>query len=302
MQRALPAGRIRSLVPPPRPYDYFHGWERDWRLSSDAGFSPRNAWCLAEASLLAYETGEQLEAAFLKSPLRTAGFRLEHGKSTQTGYFILRGEGVAVVSFRGTQLISLSGAVMDFATDGKFLLVPDRHGGLVHLGFRDALSSVWQDLTGSLRGDSAVILTGHSLGGALASLAAYWAACAQSFNVCALYTFGAPRIGNAEFAGKFDDKKLTAKSFRFVNNSDLVPELPPEGLYRHVGQSMYFDNAGHLRREAPPAGKRSGIRDALALLPAGQLRPGSDFMVPGPLADHAPIYYAVHAWNNFDRT
>ncbi|GMT04641.1 hypothetical protein PENTCL1PPCAC_26815, partial [Pristionchus entomophagus] len=72
-----------------------------------------------------------------------------------------------------------------------------------------------------------LILTGHSLGGALASLAA-----AQTVKIgrCSvsqvkLYTFGQPRVGTYQFSKNFDD--LGIESYRIVHGSDAVPALPP---------------------------------------------------------------------------
>ncbi|KAL3115615.1 hypothetical protein niasHT_011964 [Heterodera trifolii] len=72
-----------------------------------------------------------------------------------------------------------------------------------------------------------VTFTGHSLGGALAALAA--AKCValglRMSNQVTLYTFGEPRVGNAAFAGRFD--QLVPNSFRVIFRKDIVPHLPP---------------------------------------------------------------------------
>jgi hypothetical protein len=69
-----------------------------------------------------------------------------------------------------------------------------------------------------------VWLTGHSLGGALSSIAAH---CLLFFNlpVSGLYTFGAPRVGNTGYR-IYMNKKLTYKHWRFAYEHDLVPDIP----------------------------------------------------------------------------
>lgn len=67
--------------------------------------------------------------------------------------------------------------------------------------------------------------------------------------VYGLYTYGQPRTGDRTFARAFDadSRDLT---FRFVNNSDVVPRVPPRaGLYSHVGTFLYFDEHRTLRSD-----------------------------------------------------
>ena len=69
-------------------------------------------------------------------------------------------------------------------------------------------------------------VTGHSLGGAMASLASTW----LGFNKIAprkniiLYTFGMPRVGNYRYALQHD--RLVNNSWTVVNGDDLVPHFP----------------------------------------------------------------------------
>ena len=71
-----------------------------------------------------------------------------------------------------------------------------------------------------------VLITGHSLGGALASLTSLWMAyhkfvpASQLF----LYTFGSPRVGDLEYAMIHD--RYVIKSMRVVHTWDLVPQFP----------------------------------------------------------------------------
>ncbi|KAK6757370.1 hypothetical protein RB195_015288 [Necator americanus] len=71
-----------------------------------------------------------------------------------------------------------------------------------------------------------VLFTGHSLGGALAALAAARTA-KQGFrrgDQITIYTFGEPRVGDATFAANFDS--MIKDSYRVVFRRDIVPHLP----------------------------------------------------------------------------
>jgi predicted lipase len=67
---------------------------------------------------------------------------------------------------------------------------------------------------------------GHSLGAALATLAAD-----RLPDVQGLYTFGSPRVGDKGFQAHF-----RVKAYRLVNGKDIVPTVPGEGPFRHVGE------------------------------------------------------------------
>jgi len=89
-------------------------------------------------------------------------------------------------------------------------------------------------------------VTGHSLGGAMASLASTW----LSYNSVAprkniiLYTFGMPRVGNYDYALQHD--QLVNNSWRVVNDNDIVPHFPTlvslsilNGPYHHGVEAFY---------------------------------------------------------------
>jgi hypothetical protein len=73
-----------------------------------------------------------------------------------------------------------------------------------------------------------VWITGHSLGGALALLAA-WRFKRKFIPVHQVYTFGAPMVGNQETSDAID-RELPDRIFRFVNTEDPVPKLPTLSL------------------------------------------------------------------------
>ena len=102
----------------------------------------------------------------------------------------------ACVAFRGTEPTQWS----DIKADLKIRKVKCPTG-FVHRGFRDALNEVWYDVTQWLvkQKKEHVFFTGHSLGGALATLASSrW-----NTPTTHLYTFGSPRVGGKGFVKSF---------------------------------------------------------------------------------------------------
>jgi triacylglycerol lipase len=108
--------------------------------------------------------------------------------------------------------------------------LPD--GSKVHAGFYRQYEEVHDRLNQEIyKYDSMpIIFTGHSLGAALATLAAYF-----YWYKCYLVTFGSPRVGNSEFVSNFKNKDMILESRRYVNGADTVTMVPTLWMfYRHV--------------------------------------------------------------------
>ncbi|ETV85361.1 hypothetical protein, variant [Aphanomyces astaci] len=120
----------------------------------------------------------------------------------------------------------------------------------VHSGFWKAYAAVRSDLKETLRlllddhPDLTLYITGHSMGGALAVLAAY--DCARQFNIAVcMYNFGGPRVGNPAFVRQYN--RAVPNSHRVVLDGDLVAGIPRFwGLYQHVGTEIAVDEGGNL--------------------------------------------------------
>jgi hypothetical protein len=128
------------------------------------------------------------------------------------------------IAFRGTE----PAKIRDWLTDADGVSVKSElcHGH-VHGGFHAALKAVIPKLTQIMAGRTAgknIIITGHSLGGALATLCAAWVREHYTDKVM-LYTYGSPRAGCKDFVDHYSStKKFPA--FRVANPTDLVPSVP----------------------------------------------------------------------------
>lgn len=117
--------------------------------------------------------------------------------------------------------------------------------GKVHAGFHAEWERARFLVEASLvaMGSDLVWLTGHSLGGALATIAASYLDTRHfGHPVGGVYTFGAPRCGDARFA------ESLPQLWRFAAPGDLVTAMPPLlAGYRHGGHLQYLDSDGHIR-------------------------------------------------------
>ena len=109
------------------------------------------------------------------------------------------------------------------------------HGGFyaMYLGLRKHLLDELTALLASEGRGKDVFVTGHSLGGALATIAAVDLTRKYPKNAVTMYNFGSPRVGDASFVKYYAATVL--RSFRVVNAADPVTEVPlPIMLYKHV--------------------------------------------------------------------
>ena len=119
----------------------------------------------------------------------------------------------------------------------------------VHGGFYSGYSSLKDQLVQGLKialqqsGAQTILVTGHSLGGAIAELAAVDLKlnAFPNYNY-ATYTQGTPRSGNAAFSNLFS--QLMNSSFREVHQADVVAHLPPLILnFNHGPMEIWFNEA-----------------------------------------------------------
>ncbi|MDH5354702.1 MAG: lipase family protein, partial [Gammaproteobacteria bacterium] len=144
--------------------------------------------------------------------------------------------------FRGTTTKNNNA---DFISDARIGIERSKAGLPVHIGFNHTFSSMLPDIrTFILEAKSRGIIhcIGHSLGGAVASLAADWVS-RNTANSTRLYTFGAPRVGTEWFAKSTTASIGNTNMYRVYHRTDPVPmvALYPfmQAPYGQTGHYIY---------------------------------------------------------------
>ena len=293
----LPQVTWDTIAPPYLDYLYFQDHETYPFRPMATGFEMVNAWWLIEAATLAYADPAFAREKFYRAGLPELAFF--NGPGTQC--YVAGNDKVIIVAFRGTEVrprpdtLNYGNIVADLMVDMEFWLVESGRGGKVHRGFRRGLEEVWEMVYGYLvsqrQGNNRTLwFTGHSLGAALATLAAQWYGPG-----CTLYTFGSPRVGDQEFV-----ESLAVSAYRFVNHQDVVTRVPPPVLYRHVGELYSIDRRGHIRPHPRPREDAAAESEATASFSGslGQIESDARSFIPQGILDHVPLLYATHIWNN----
>ncbi|KAI3886502.1 hypothetical protein MKX03_036001 [Papaver bracteatum] len=214
--------------------------------------SAMEAWAMLATSL-----GQQ---SFIKSEFEKICFLDNESTDTQVAVWRDTSRKRLIIAFRGTEQVRWK----DLRTDLMLApagLNPERIGGdfkqeiQVHSGFLSAYDSVRNKLMSiiklsigfeddSVEGEPKwhIYVTGHSLGGALATLLALELSSSQMAKHGAIYmtmyNFGSPRVGNRRFVDIYNEK--VKDSWRIVNHRDIIPTIPRLMGYCHVAQPIYL--------------------------------------------------------------
>lgn len=140
--------------------------------------------------------------------------------------FLLVGQGEykgnAYILFRGTQYLA------DWLTNLNITLSKSASGQAVHDGFNKAFQSMLPQIrpfVNALPTGTDVHCLGHSLGGALATIAAEWIS-KNTAHTPRLYTYGSPRVGLIGFSEKCTSLLREENIFRVYHRTDIVPCIP----------------------------------------------------------------------------
>ena len=174
---------------------------------------------------------------------------IENKKSDTQGFVAIKNKSIYVV-WRGSE------SKKDFQNDASIDKVPFiEDGEKVHIGFKycwesvlgdtyDAIDTALEDLQGEA---TDIVVCGHSLGGAIATLYAHSIKKHYpEYNIKSV-TIGSPRVGNKVFKENYDKNEID--TLRIVHNNDLVTHTPYIGFY-HVNYQVRLDNNGNkLKRD-----------------------------------------------------
>lgn len=172
-------------------------------------------------SSLGYDHKEEYEQ--LEKEIKILGMEIvETFDCNGTQAILVSYDDYIVLAFRGTE----STSIKDIKADAKAWVTSCPSGGKIHSGFNDAFNEIATDIQTTLNeprfSNLPLFITGHSLGGALATVATK--KLSHPGNIAACYTFGSPRVGNDEWIGS-----IKSPIFRVVNAADCVTMLPPGG-------------------------------------------------------------------------
>lgn len=158
------------------------------------------------------------------------------------------------------------------------------YGGRAHRGLSNALNGLWQGLLAALFDaqalDKPLYLTGHSLGGCLAVLAAQRLH-SEGWSPSGVVTFGAPPVLDPVAADAYP-----APCVRVVNNEDAIPGVCWPAIldsYRHVGREWFLLASGRIGEARHGHGLARRIDRAWSI--------GDGPLLSGPLHDHRMEHY-----------
>ncbi|KAF8030547.1 hypothetical protein BT93_E2854 [Corymbia citriodora subsp. variegata] len=198
----------------------------------------------------------------------------DHPEQASTRAIMFKDQDLIVVAFRGTRPFDADAWCTDIDISWYELDTKEEEGRVrVHGGFMKALGlqggrkrnketdevaeegkryaycDIKEMLRIQLEGRTKFIVTGHSLGGALAILFV-GALCIHKEDAIldkleGVYTFGQPRVGDEKF-GRYMKRKIRCEEqyYRYVYSSDIVPRLPCDGKifgFKHFGTCHYFN-------------------------------------------------------------
>ncbi|MEN9359500.1 MAG: hypothetical protein RL095_1035 [Verrucomicrobiota bacterium] len=254
-------------------------WEGKETLGELSWEKPRlsSLWFLCNLCQLSYSASrERLDLRLGRAGLPPVELWLQQGSQNAYG---LRCQGARLLIFQGSTGLEC------LRFDLKCTPRRDRLSGLrVHGGFLSAWELLAEEVLAWARDDESLplVVAGHSLGGALAALAAPALPTSLRYAV----GFGAPRLVLADDAGRYG-----APYFRLRNFDDPVARLPPRQLgFEHVGQELWLGADLRLR---PPEEESFVLSLAEELRhPFRAWRRGWNASPLRCLSDHAPLNMA----------
>ena len=238
-----------NLCFPPMRGDYIYFETPPFQPGEPATVSLSRA---ADASMLAYARFVQrrMVLADLQEILATAGYPsvqpigdcFVDGANTGRGYFASN-DSHALLAFRGTEADNNYDKLADGEIDRTL-----EAGALVHSGFKRYLDLIWPQVMQCVAAYRAnhpnqnICITGHSLGGALATLAFT----RLNDPASTLITLGCPRVGNSTYCNVVDAAARTRACYRVVDDLDIVTHVPPDFLnfYTHPTVAILLAGPG----------------------------------------------------------
>lgn len=227
-------------------------------------YEPETAVLLSKFSDYAYikDENELKEILAKESPPFSL---LRKITETETGYdaqaFIAYNDSKIIIAVRGSEFPFVT---MDWRNNVKFFQYTNKevkqycpgsgiHGGFFQSALRikeiknlESGSYIYNEIIKlHAEGGRKLYFTGHSLGGAIANVLAFFTAYETPLEISGVYTYGEPKGGNITYQ-ECHDERLLDKTFRFINNRDVVARIRGPNDYVHLGNLAYFDRKGQV--------------------------------------------------------
>ncbi|XP_010270277.1 PREDICTED: lipase-like PAD4 [Nelumbo nucifera] len=212
-----------------------------------------------------FETSEMLAVFLASTPVLSESWRLcSHANATAPGGFIVNQIGdVGYIAFSGIQVISGlnpngNNLVLLNGTSSGLSFSPrevddSEEPPMVHSGFLHIFHSIYNNpcfqnqISMLMQNSKSLIVTGHSVGGATASLATLWLlsylqSLSSSFSVLCI-TFGSPLLGNESLSKTILRERWGGKFCHVVLKNDIVPRLlfaPLDSIATQLNHILQF--------------------------------------------------------------
>lgn len=212
-------------------------------------------------------TYESIDIGVIAELLNAEPVHVRSFETSDIAALVLMTSNLAIVAFRGTVPTNLHSIRRNFQS-----ALIDRDFYRIHRGFAVGLDAIWGRVANYLAAhyqgrlkNPRLILTGHSQGGALATIASVAAfnrfldspgeARDKLLMPRELVTFGTPRCGDASFAGSLRQlaNVTGVRVARYCNSGDPIPWVPPWSQgYRHGVKEIYLTQSGEIATGQSP--------------------------------------------------
>ncbi|KAJ8550202.1 hypothetical protein K7X08_033909 [Anisodus acutangulus] len=217
-----------------------------------------------ESESSSFESSETLAALVASTPLLEESWKVcgVADASVDSHFAVIRVGGTAYVGFSGVKLaagvdqscrnlVPLPNELYSaLCLDGDGPHLPMVHAGLLHLFLSVYTDNLFRDqMVEIMNTTKSIVITGHSIGGAIASLLALWLLCHLQ-TICSVIciTFGSPMLGNESFSRAILQERWAGHFCHVVSQHDIVPRLffsPSTPL----ASSCSFQFISHLSEE-----------------------------------------------------
>jgi len=201
----------------------------------------------AKLSSIAYMHPEKKNAKgeLLKDKAKQLGFTATFISNKGAEAYIFEDKENVVIACRGTEPTQLK----DIKADLQIKRVPSDTGiGKVHRGFKLYTDKIWDKLVeavkSSKRQNKELWITGHSLGGAMATVTAKRCSETEELKTPTMvFTYGSPRVGDGDYVNSIDRAIV---HHRFMNDGDIVTKIPTAPFYFHCGSLHHIGKDGEV--------------------------------------------------------